>query len=280
MFKLAGKVCLLLLAGVSSAWAQSKAVDSAEIKKVYRPWVTYTSARFETLFQNGSSLFAEYGTMLEFKGLEKISQDEYYALNENYSSFLWLGYEHAFTDHWYAGASGKINFVQQGAGSFFNRFNIAHRGHIGKLFFYKEVAFEYLSYAGKTYRQEEGRFSPSIGLGRQIKVKGKPLYIGINYRAFVNFDFKNDKSSTYDKRKIDRTKLKAEVSYGFLPHWYIGVYYLRDTEYYYALGGTTMLGDPIPDSKINRITEGVGFTLTYLLFKENSDKYITDLPVR
>lgn len=280
MFKLAGKVGLLLLAGISSVWAQSRAVDSAEIKKVYRPWVTYTSARFEALIKDGSSLFAEYGTMLEFKGLERISQDEYYALNENYSSFLWLGYEHAFTEHWYAGASGKINFVQQGDGSFFNRFNIAHRGHIGKLFFYKEVAFEYLSYATDTYKQEEGRFSPSIGLGRQLKIRDKPLYIGVNYRAFVNFYFKNDKSNIYDRRKIDRTKLKAEVSYGFLPHWHIGVYYLRDTEYYYALGGTTMLGDPIPDNKINRITEGVGFTLTYLLFKEKSDQYITDLPAR
>jgi hypothetical protein len=282
MFKLAGKVSLLLLAGISSAWAQSRAVDSAEIKKVYRPWVTYTSARVEKVFDKGSSLFAEYGTMLEFKGLERISQDEYYALNENYSSFLWAGYEHAFSEHWYGGVSGKANFVQQGSGSFFTRFNVAHRGHIGKLFFYKEVAFEYLSYTiYKGYkRPDEGRVSPAIGLGRQLKVKGKPLYIGINYRFFVDFDFKNDKSSIYDKRKIDRTKLKAEISYGFLPHWYIGMYYLRDTEYYYALGGTTMSGAAIPDNKINRITEGVGFTLTYLLFKDNSDKYITDLPVR
>ena len=88
MFNLAGKVGLLLLAGISSAWAQSRAVDSAEIKKVYRPWVTYTSARFETLFKDGSSLFAEYGTMLEFKGLGSITQDEYNSLNEGYSSFL------------------------------------------------------------------------------------------------------------------------------------------------------------------------------------------------
>ena len=282
MFKLAGKVGLLVLVGISSAWAQSRAVDSAEIKKVYRPWVTYTSVRVEKVFDKGSSLFAEYGTMLEFKGLERISQDEYYALNENYSSFLWAGYEHAFTEHWYGGVSGKANFVQQGSGSFFTRFNVAHRGHIGKLFFYKELAFEYLSYTiYKGYkRPDEGRFSPALGLGRQLKLKGKPLYIGVNYRLFLNFDFKNDKSSIYDKRKIDRTKLKVEISYGFLPHWYMGVYYLRDTEYYYALGGTTMSGAAIPDNKINRITEGVGFTLTYLLFKENSDKYVTDLPVR
>ncbi|MBC7486415.1 MAG: hypothetical protein H7282_06665 [Cytophagaceae bacterium] len=273
MFKLAGKVGLLLLAGISTAWAQAQSLDSADVRKEYRPWVTYTSLRFETLFKDGSSVFAEYGTMLEFKGLEKISQDQYYALNENYSSFLWLGYEHAFTEHWYAGASGRINFVPQGDGSFFNRFNISHRGHIGKLFFYKEVAFEYLSYAVKPYKQEEGRFSPSIGLGRQIKINNRPLYIGVNYRAFVNFDFKNDKSSVYDKRKIDRTKLKGEISYGFLPHWYLAVYYLRDTEYYCACGED-------PAYKVNRITEGVGFTLTYLLFKENSDKYTTDLPVR
>ncbi|MDF2455758.1 MAG: hypothetical protein K0R51_1751 [Cytophagaceae bacterium] len=273
MFKMAVKVVLLLLAGVSTAWAQPQSLDSLDIKKRYRPWVTYTSLRFETLFKEGSSVYAEYGTMLEFQGLERISQDEYYSLNENYSSFLWLGYEHAFTEHWYAGASGKINFVQQGDGSFFNRFNIAHRGHISKLFFYKEVAFEYLSYAGDTYRQEEGRFSPSIGLGRQLKIKDKPLYIGVNYRAFVNFDFKNDNSSLYDKRKLDRTKLKGEISYGFLPHWYLSVYYLRDTEYYCACGGD-------PAYKVNQITEGVGFTLTYLLFKENSDKYVTDLPVR
>ncbi len=280
MFKLAGKVGLLLLAGISSAWAQSRAVDSAEIKKVYRPWVTYTSARFETLFKDGSSVFAEYGAMVQFQGIQKISQDEYYALNENYSSFLWTGYEHAFNEHWYAGASGKINFVEQGDGSFFNRINGAHRGHIGRLFFYKEVAFEYLSYAGKTYRQEEGRVSASMGLGYKCKIHGKPFYVGYNFRLFVNFDFKDDKSSIYDKRKIDRTKSKFEISYGFLPHWYIGAYYLRDIEYYYALGGSTMSGAAIPDNKINRITEGVGFTLTYLLFKDNSDKYVTDLPVR
>jgi len=281
MFKLAGKVGLLLIASISLSRAQTKALDDAEIKRVYRPWVTYTSARFETLFNGGSSFFGEYGTMLEFKGLESITQDEYYSINESYSSFLWLGYEHAFTEHWYAGASGRANFVKEYGGSFFNRFNIAHRGHIGKLFFYKEVAFEYLSYDTETYRQEEGRFSPSLGLGRQLKIKGKPLYMGINYRLFVNFDFKNDNSSVYDKRKIDRTKLKAEVSYGFLPHWYIGIYYLRDTEYYYALGTFDEFNNPVtPDYKINRITEGVGFTLTYLLFKENSDKYVTDLPVR
>lgn len=282
MYKLAGKVVLLCLTLVSTAWSQSRPLDSAEVKKVYRPWVTYTSARVEKLFDRGSSLFGEYGTMLEFKGIQSITQDEYYSLNENYSSYLWGGYEHAFTDHWYAGLSGKANFVERGPGSFFMRFNGAHRGKIGKLFFYKELAFEYLSYPQyKSYkRPDEGRFSPSIGLGRHLKVNNKPLYVGINYRFFVNFDFQNDKYSIYDKRKIDRTKLKAEVSYGFLPHWYLSIYYLRDTEYYYALGGSTMSGNAIPDYKVNRITEGIGFALTYLLFKENSDKYTTDLPVR
>ena len=283
MLKVAGKVCLFFIMGYAVATAQSRAVDSAEIKRVYRPWVTYTHLRLEKLFEKGSTLFGEYGTLLEFRGLESVKQDEYYALNENYSSYLWAGYEHAFTDHWYAGISGKGNFTTRGPGSFFTRINGAHRGQIGKLFFYKEVAFEYLTYSKGNYATkplDQGRFSPSLGLGRQFKVKGKPLYMGINYRLFVNFFFEKDQYGIYNKRKIDRTKLKAEINYGFLPHWYIGAYYLRDTEYYYALGGTTMSGAAIPDSKINRITEGVGFTLTYLLFKDNADKYITDLPVR
>lgn len=273
MFKLASRVVLLLLAGISSASAQ--AVDTAEVQKQIRPWVTFTSARIEKLFDRGSSLFVEYGTMLEFQGLKKISQDEYYSLNENYSSFIWAGYEHAFTDHWYGGVSGKANFVKQGSGSFFTRLNVAHRGHISKLFFYKEVAFEYLSYASNNQGkpEDQGRFSPSIGLGRQLKIKGRPLYIGVNYRLFFNFFYGKDKYGLYDKRKIDRTKLKAEITYGFLPHWFITAYYLRDTEYYFAGGAAVPY-------KINRITEGVGFTLTYLLFKDNSDKYVTDLPVR
>jgi hypothetical protein len=273
MFKLAGKVVLLLWVGISFASAQ--ALDTLQVQKQYRPWVTYTSARLEKIFNKGSSLFAEYGTMLEFQGLKRISQDEYNSLNENYSSFLWVGYEHSFTKHWYAGVSEKANFVTHESGSFFTRINASHRGHIGKLFFYKEIAFEYLSYAsdnsGKA--KDQGRFSPSMGLGRHLKIKGKPLYIGVNYRLFFDFFYGKDTYGLYDKRKIDRTKLKAEISYGVLPHWYIGAYYLRDTEYYCACGGD-------PAYKVNRITEGVGFILTYLLYKEKADKYITDLPVR
>ncbi|HSZ71149.1 MAG TPA: hypothetical protein VK750_00640 [Cytophagaceae bacterium] len=284
MLKLAGKVCLFLLLGVSVVRAQSVAVDSAKIQKEYRPWVTYTSARVEKIFTKGSSLFAEYGTLLQFRGITRISQDTagYYSLNENYNSFLWAGYEHAFTEHWYGGISGKANFVQIGSGSFFTRFNVAHRGHISKLFFYKEFAFEYLSYTiYKGYkRPDEGRISASIGLGRKWQFGKKSLYVGVNYRLFVNFDLKDNKNGFYNNRKIDRTKLKAEITYGFNPHLHLTAYYLRDTEYYYSLGGTTASGSPIADSKINRITEGIGFTLTYLLFKDNPDKYVTELPAR
>lgn len=273
MFKLASTVGLLLLTGISSVYAQS--LDTLKVHKQIRPWVTYTSLRVEKLFDKGSSLFAEYGTMLEFQGINRISQDQYDALNEHYSSFLWAGYEHAFTEHWYGGVSGKANFVNQNSGSFFTRLNIAHRGHISKLFFYKEIAFEYLSYASNDQGKpdDQGRFSPAVGLGRKLKVGGRPLYIGVNYRLFFNFFYKKDKDGLYDKRKIDRTKLKAEITYGILPHWLITAYYLRDTEYYCACGND-------PAYKVNNITEGVGVTVTYLLFKDNSDKYTTELPSR
>jgi hypothetical protein len=75
--------------------------------------------------------------------------------------------------------------------------------------------------------------------------------------------------------------LKAEVTYSFNPHWYITAYYLRDTEYYYVLATYDSNNKIVtPDYKWNRITEGVGFTLTYLLFKDNADKYYAELPAR
>ncbi|MDB5273677.1 MAG: hypothetical protein JWO58_2044 [Chitinophagaceae bacterium] len=284
MLKLASKVCLLLFVALSSAYAQTTAVDSAKVKKQYNPWLTYSSFRVEKLFTKGSSLFAEYSTLLDFQGVNKITQGEYNSLNENYSSFLWLGYEQAFTEHWYGGISEKVNIVKEGYGSLFTRLNVAHRGHISKLFFYKEFAFEYLSYnkdnSGGARRPVEGRISPSIGLGYRWKFGKQSLYVGVNYRFFVNFGIQ-EKSVLYDKRKIDRTKLKAEISYHFLPHWNIGAYYLRDTQYYYTLATYNGSGGVItPDYKLNNISEGVGFVLTYLLFKDNSDKYVTDLPVR
>jgi hypothetical protein len=276
MVNVLGKSFLLIFMSLGCAFAQSNttSLDSAEVKKVYRPWTTFASLRAEKLFAKGSSLYGE---------LSYAAPKAYTSLNEAYKSFLWIGYEQAFTTKWYGGISGRVNFVEQGTGSFFTRLNFAHRGQIGKFFLYKEASFEHLFFAeAPNYkRKAEGRFSPSIGLGRNFNVAGKALYVGINYRFFINFDFEDDKRSLYDKRKIDRTKLRIDVAYQFLPHWSLGIYYLRDTEYYYTLAQFDANNKQIvPDYKLNQITEGLGVTLTYLLFKEKPDQYIPGLPSR
>ena len=277
MFKLLAKVLfLLILVGqMLSAQSSNSPVDSAEIKKVYAPWSTFTSLRSEVLFEKGSSLYGEFSY---------ISPKAYSSLNETYRSYLWLGYEQALSSKWYGGISGRMNFVEAGPGSFFTRVNLSHRGYIGKFFFYKEfLTFEHLYYAssGSYKRKAEGRYAPSIGIGRAFDIGGRALYIGVNYRLFVNFDFQNDNSSIYDKRKIDRTKLRFDVTYQFLPHWCAGVYYLRDTEYYFTLAQYNQYNQVVvPNYKLNQITQGLGITLSYLLFNEKPDKYIPGLPSR
>lgn len=276
MVKLLGKLFLLVCFTGGLVWGQSttRSLDSADVKKVYRPWMIMGSLKVEKRYTKGSSLYAEYSY---------IAPEQYQALNETYRSFLWIGYEQAFTEKWYGGVSGRFNFVEQGAGSFFTRFNLAHRGAIGKFFFYKEFSFEHLYYAEESNykRKAEGRIAPSLGFGRSFNVAGRSLYVGVNYRLFVHFDFENDKSSVYDKRKIDRTKLRFDLAYQVLPHWSVGLYYMRDTEYYYSLASYNAQNQLIvPDYKLNRITEGLGLTITYLLFKEKPDQYTPGLPAR
>jgi len=277
MFKYLDKFFLLvlLLSGkVMVAQSASKSLDSAEVKKVYRPWATFCSLRVEKVYEKGSTLYGEFSYIIP---------DEYASLNESYKSVLWLGYEQALSEKWFGGISGKMNFVEEGSRSFFTRLNLAHRGSIGKLFLYKEFAFEHLYYASEPNysRKAEGRVSASLGLGRSFYVAHRPLYIGVNYRLFLNFDFQDDKSSLYDKRKIDRTKLRFDVAYQFLPHWSLGLYCLRDTEYFYTLGQYDINNNPIvPDYKVNQITQGLGIVLTCLLYNEKSDKYMPGLPSR
>ncbi len=276
MFKTLGKVFLLVAfsSGLVIAQSNSKPLDSAEVKKVYRPWSTFLSLRSEIYFSKGSSLFGE---------VSYTTPNEYASLNEAYKSYFWFGYEQAFSKKWFGGVSGRMNFVEEGAGSFFTRLNFAHRGSIGKLFFYKELAFEHLYYAESDHykRKAEGRISPCVGLGKSFKVANKSMFIGVNYRAFLNFDFQDDKSSIYKNRVFDRTKLRFDVTCQLLQHWAVGLYYLKDTEYYYTLAQYDINNNVVvPDYKLNQITQGLGVTLTYLLFKENPDQYIPGFPSR
>jgi hypothetical protein len=278
MFNWLGKVFLLCIFCMGLSVAQTKrtvyVVDSIEVKKLYDPWATFTSLKSEVLFKKGSSLYGEFSY---------IFPQAYGSLNETYRSYFWLGYEQALSKRWYGGVSGRMNFVEEGAGSFFTRLNLAHRGKIGSLFFYKEFAFEHLYYANTSnyQRKAEGRIAPSIGLGRIINIAGKELYVGINYRLFLNFDFQQDNVSLYDSRLINRTKLRFDAAYQIFPHVNVSLYYLRDTQYYLTLAQYNINNQIItPEYRLNQITQGLGVCLTYLLFKEKPDKYIPGLPSR
>jgi hypothetical protein len=262
----------LTSSGLSAQSSGTSSVSDAEVKKVEQDWSMWTSLRGVYHTSKNAQVFVDY---------QYVFPKSYYSLNEHYRSVLWLGADLALSSKWFVGVSSKVNFVEEDNGNIIPRVQLAHRGKLGKMYFDKELSYEHLVFVNTAtyHREPEGRGALGGSLTYPIAIAGKDLLVGLSGKLYMNFDWKNDGLSIYDKRKFDRTRLSVNLDYPIIPQCYLGIYYLRDTEYYFTLGGFDSAGNKIPDYKLNNIYQGIGFRITYLFSKADALNIINQ-PIR
>jgi hypothetical protein len=265
----------------NEAGAQTTVSDSAKVYHDYQPNAFNFSLRVENYLQNGSYLFVE--------GLYKASES-YYSTSEVFKEYLWAGYEHKASDKWYFGISGRIlKYSEKYRGqkemdfSLITRVNVSHRGKISSLGFLKELTLDQTSSnSGQNY----GRVGIAFGLYRKITLGKMNLFPVLSYKAYEIFDLKNP-NSFFKNRRIDLSRLRIDIYTKLHKNIYLGLYAMRETDFYYALGYS--VPDPsnpsvilysVPDYKVNRIVPTFGCSLDFLIHPDNNSSLIPGLPLR
>ncbi|QCR23415.1 DUF2490 domain-containing protein [Pontibacter sp. SGAir0037] len=196
-----------------------------------------------------------------------------------FSSFerveLELGYEHALTNHWRGGLSFRYaieDYPKTGFAALFLR----HNGSIGNLYFNKQGMFEYV-----TQEQQDafGRVRFSAELGKRIAVKQRYITPAINYEAFIRTEFQKAESNAAE-RKIDRTRLRLNLTYEVNDKWRIMPYFMRQTDYYYVLippryDENSQVVELGYTTKRNRISPVVALEIKYSIHTTPSTASIT-----
>jgi hypothetical protein len=261
-------ILLFALVGAFLQQAENEAAaqvsDSAQVRHDYQATAFNTSLRAEFYLKNGSYFFAE--------GLYKASKSYYYYTNEVYKEYFWAGYEHKASEKWYLGISGRtLQFPKEV--SFITRLNISHRGKIGSLRFLKELTMDQISRKSK---QNYARIGLAMGLYKKIKLGKTAIIPVLSYKAFEVFDLKNP-NSFFKNRLIDLTRLRLDIYLMVHKNLFLGIYAMRETDYYYILGSSFPV---MPDYKINSVIPTLGFSLNFIVKPDNNTSLIPGLPLR
>ncbi|HXA01229.1 MAG TPA: hypothetical protein VNW99_04530 [Cytophagaceae bacterium] len=266
------KFFILFLFIISEASAQTTVNDSAQVRHDYQPTALNFSLRAEYYLKNGSYFFAE--------ALYKSSKS-YYSTSEVFKEYLWVGYEHKASEKWYLGISGRtLQFPKEV--SFIGRVNVSHRGKIRSLGFLKELTMDQISRKSK---QNYVRAGLAIGLYKKIRLGKTTIIPVLSYKAYEIFDLKNP-NTFFKNRLIDLTRLRLDVYVMVHKNLFLGIYAMRETDYYYTLGYS--VPDPnnpsvmiyYPDFKVNSIIPTFGFSLNFILNPDNNTSLIPGLPLR
>jgi hypothetical protein len=175
-----------------------------------------------------------------------------------------LGYEFRLSEQWGLGVSGRY-VMEKRFDTFFSKVHLNHAGKIGNIQFLKQIGVEQVSYFSRTL-ENQGRFSGLFALAYNINLDNKRvLRPSLSYEFQIWFDWRNP-AFPQSKRRIDQTMLKAEIAYFLNQKWSLGLFFIHQTDYYFALAQYDKDGTLIkPDRKLNLLTPTIGFRVHYLL---------------
>ena len=270
-------VVLLFLTGIfTKGFSQTQDPSNAEVLKNYNAPTYFTTLRLDYYFK-------ERGSYLYWEGNYNTNPD-YALLSGRYAFYNMIGYEHHAGGKWYLGLSENFRFdYTKGNNSLITKFNISHRGKIKSIDFIKELSAEYLYYLSNSAGQQpnaQGRIGLGSALHKKFNFKKSSLGFMFSYRVYLCTDFRDADLSIYSNRTFDLTRMRFDVYYGINKNIYVGLFAMRETEYYYTLGGFDSQMNVIPDYRINKITPTFGLTLNYIFHPENSENIIPGLPFR
>lgn len=241
-----------------------------KIVKEYRPNAWRLTLRYDHYLKTGSFFFFENNN--RFNQQPTLGNSFPFNIHRTY---LMAGYEQKAAEKWYLGISEKYvveaNFKMPHHKYLYTRLNVSHRGNLLKMKFIKEVALEHIHNLKKSDNpniiiENRGRLSLSPSLVKQFKVNGRALYLILNYRAYLLFDFNNDGMSSYDKRKIDKTRLRVEVDYRISDKILFSLFAIRDTDYSYRLSQFDQFNNmTVEEARVNRITPTFGMSINFTM---------------
>jgi hypothetical protein len=190
-----------------------------------------------------------------------------------------LGYEFRLSDQWGLGVSGRY-IMEKRFDTFFSKVHLNHSGKIGNVQFLKQVGVEQINYLARTL-ENQGRFSGVFALAYDISLgNGHILRPTLGYEFLIWFDWRNP-ALPQSKRRIDQTILKAEIAYFMNEKWSLGLFFIHQTDYYFALAQFDKDGALVkPDRRLNLLTPTIGFRIHYLLKNKDlaSERRLRFLP--
>lgn len=274
--------CLLVLHLISHAQNVSDNVVHS-----YEPASWWLTLRADYYLKSGSFFYFENNNRFGSTGFSPADYrvpvgNHTFPFNRIYRMYFMAGFEYRASEHWYLGGSEKI-VLTPGRNSFFTRINISHRGKLLGLRFIKEAALEHLKYPGSDNPNNpvynEGRVSFSAALLKEWKIADRKFFAILSYRPYLIFDWVNDGFSAYNKRTIDKTRLKIEAAYFLSDRFLVSVFAMRDTDYTYQLPTYNANFTPISsEARLNKVVPTFGLTLNYVIGAP--DDFVPGFPVK
>lgn len=246
---------VFIIASISCLFAQD-----LETVKSYQPKSYWFTADFDYLIGDKTHLLGQLNFRESFEETE---------LDRGH---LMLGASYDMTEYWQVGITER--FVYEPYMNYlFSQAFVSHRGKIGSLDFIKTGSIELINHfsepRGGGVVKDYGRFSALAVLGKDFSLAGLDWRGELSYQLFVHFHPDDDMER--ETRRIDRTRLKAELFCQLTKGIYLGAFAMRDTFYYFTLGGVRYIqeGDgnlreePYDAVKRNRITPVYGLSLRF-----------------
>ncbi len=245
--------------------------DNAPVEKEYTNTSWITGIKGEYYFKENSCVF--YSADYNF------NEDYRYRITNSTRVHNRLGLEMNAGGKWYVGLSASHRLAYEAKQSMATaKANVTHRGKIGSLYFIKELSGEYIHHFNQPFFDTKKDLQAGIGaaLYKKILLAKKPLGFMVSYKLLLNSNLQYD---IYKDRRIDFTRMRADVFYGIHKNLYVGLFAMRETEYYYPLGSSDASGNNIY-YKVNSINPVIGLQLNFVFLPENSTEYIPGLPFR
>lgn len=183
---------------------------------------------------------------------------------------LTLGYEHTLTEHWRAGALFRYAMEDIPKSSFTTAF-VRHTGNLKSLFFNKQLMLEYVN---QERRDPFGRFRLMAELGKRMPVGERFFTPSISYELFVVKEL-GVQVADWDKRTIDRSRLRLDFTYEATEKLRIAPYFMRQTDYRFLqvspkYDENNVLIEEGYTTKSNRIAPVWGLEIRYSLNRQAS----------
>jgi hypothetical protein len=249
---------------------QDKPAD-APIHKEYTDVTILSGVKAEYYFKQNSCLF--------FSSDYNFNEDYRYRVTNSTRIYNRLGLEMNAGGRWYVGGSLSHRLAYDAKYSMATvKINLTHRGKIGSIQFIKELSTEYIHHFNTTFFDTNKDIQVGIGtaLFKDFQVAKRPLGFLLSYKILLNSKLQYD---IYKDRNIDFTRLRLDVFYGITKNIYLGIYAMKETEYFYPPGTSDASGNNIY-YKQNNIYPVFGANLNIVLRPDNMEKYIPGLPFR